>query len=345
MSTAKKAVGGGPISRVAIVGAGISGLTCARTLRDHRIDVTVFEKSRGVGGRMATRRTAEGSRFDHGAQYFTVRDARFERYVQSWMQDGIVASWEGPICTLPNGRIEWKQETTPRFVGVPGMNAICRHLAADLNVRLRTEVRPPAFLRGIWHLSDEQGGQLGQFDYIVTSAPAPQSAVLLAAADDLQQQAEMAKMNGCWAAMLLFDRSVELPFDGAFVHESLLSWIARNDSKPARGGAQESWVLHASPEWTDTRLEDDPVDVLPEMVDAFWRATGAKPRTPSYATGHRWRYAIPPKPLAKRCLFDSQLRIGACGDWCSGPRVEGAFLSSLAMAGRVLAHVKPLAQP
>jgi predicted NAD/FAD-dependent oxidoreductase len=145
--------------------------------------------------------------------------------------------------------------------------------------------------------------------------------------------------------MLSFDRSLELPFAGAFVHDSPLSWIARNDSKPQRGGDQESWTLHASPEWTDQFLEEKPDDILRELLDAFWQATGAKPRKPGYAAGHRWRYAIPPEPLDDRCLFDAERRIGACGDWCSGPRVEGAFLSGMAMAGRVLAQVEALAEP
>jgi predicted NAD/FAD-dependent oxidoreductase len=331
--------------RVAIVGAGISGLMCARTLLDHGIDVTVFEKSRGVGGRMATRRTAEGPRFDHGAQYFTVRDMRFERYVQSWIEDGVVAPWHGRICTLTNGRIEWKNETTPRFVGVPGMNAICRHLAADLDITFGTQVGPPRFDEGIWHLSDKQEKYLGEFDCVISSAPAPQSAELLAAAADLQQQTQLVKMNGCWAAMLTFDQSLELPFDGAFVHQSLLSWIARNNSKPGRADQRESWVVHASPEWTGKCLEDEPNEVLPKLVEAFWQATGAKARKSDYAAIHRWRYAIPPEPLESRCLFDTQLRIGACGDWCSGPRVEGAFLSGMAIAGQVLAHAEALAQP
>jgi predicted NAD/FAD-dependent oxidoreductase len=151
-------------------------------------------------------------------------------------------------------------------------------------------------------------------------------------------------MHGGWAAMLSFDHPLELIFDGAFVHESLLSWIARNDSKPQRGGDQESWVLHAASEWTDTCLEDDPGDVPTRLLDAFWQATGATPRTPSYAASHRWRYAVPVAPLDTRCLFDLDLGIGACGDWCSGPRVEGAFLSGIAMAGGVLVHVEAVPQ-
>ncbi|MHB0960402.1 MAG: NAD(P)/FAD-dependent oxidoreductase [Pirellulaceae bacterium] len=283
---------------MAVVGAGISGLICARTLVDHGTDVVVFEKSRGAGGRMATRRTAEDAQFDHGAQYLTVRDGRFERYVKSWLQDGIVTPWESRIGTLTCGRWEETQKTTPRYVGVPGMSAICRHLAADLDIQFGRRVAQPERDDDGWRLHDVEREHLG-----------------------------------------VFDRSLGLPFDGAFVHESPLSWMARNNSKPQRG-SQESWVLHASPEWTSTYLEDEPGEALPKMLDAFWQATAVMPRTPIYAACHRWRWALPPEPLPHRCLFDSSLRLGACGDWCSGPRVEGAFLSGMAVAGRVLAEVE-----
>ena len=117
---------------------------------------------------------------------------------------------------------------------------------------------------------------------------------------------------------------------------SPLSWIARNDSKPGRGSAGEAWVLHASPEWSSQYIDEEAEKVLPKMINAFWQATGAQRRATSYAAGHKWRYAIPPEPLDSPCLFDPQLRIGACGDWCGGPRVEGAFLSGRALAGYVL---------
>ena len=99
------------------------------------------------------------------------------------------------------------------------------------------------------------------------------------------------------------------------------------------------WVLHASSEWSEEHLEDEPDTVLASLIDAFWQATGTAPKAPTYATSHRWRYAIPVEPLESLCLFDSNRRIGACGDWCGGPRVEGAFLSGVAMAGHVLAHL------
>ncbi len=323
--------------RVAIVGAGIAGLMCGRTLVDHGIEVKVFEKSRGVGGRMATRRTSAGPQFDHGAQYFTVRDARFDRYLKSWTHDGIVAPWEGRIATLANGQLAWKENKTPRFVGVPGMSAVCRHLATDLDVEFQVRVHPPRRIDNTWWLTDEQGKQLGEFDCVITSAPAPQSAELLGAVPGLQQLAQSAQMSGCWAAMIAFEKELDLPLDGAFVDQSPLSWIARNDTKPGRNAAQECWVLHASPEWTTQNIEIDSELALTQLLNAFWQATGIAARTPSYSAIHRWRYAIPTEPLDHRCLIDSELRIGACGDWCSGPRVEGALLSGMAMAGRVLA--------
>jgi len=323
--------------RVAVIGAGISGLICARTLIDQGVRVNVFEKSRGTGGRMATRRTEDGLRFDHGAQYFTVRDEQFQRYVESWQQDGIVAPWNGRICTLTDSQIEWKDRNTPRYVAVPGMNAICKHLAIGLDIKYRCKLQPPLRIDGVWQLTDESGELLDEFDCVITSAPAAQSAELLKASRELSQRAAATKMSGCWAAMLAFDKPTELSFDGAFVHNSPLSWIARNSNKPERGD-RETWVLHASPDWTDQHIDEDANVVQRKLIDALSAATRSALPTPIWSACHRWRYAIPLEPLEDRCLFDETLRLGACGDWCNGPRVEGAFLSGLAIADRVLSH-------
>ncbi|MGY8771060.1 MAG: NAD(P)/FAD-dependent oxidoreductase [Pirellulales bacterium] len=322
--------------KLAVVGAGISGLICARQVRAAGWDVTVYEKSRGVGGRMGTRRADDGLRFDHGAQYFTVRDAEFERYVQDWVTHGSVAVWDGVIVDLANGQASPKPRATPRFIGVPGMNAVCKHLATGLDIQFQTRVVSPRREGDLWRLRNDDGESLGEFDCFVTSAPAPQSADLLASAPELQQLAQATTMSGCWAAMVSFPESLQLSFDGAFVHESPLSWIACNNTKLQRDCGQECWVLHASPAWTNQHIEDQADIALVRLIDTFWQGTGATPRTPSFAAAHRWRYAIPPEPLNDRCLFDAHLRIGACGDWCNGPRVEGAFLSGMAMADRVL---------
>lgn len=330
----------GRTSKIAIVGAGLSGLICGRLLNDHGFDVTVFEKSRGSGGRMATRRTGAGFQFDHGAQYFTVKDERFQRYVASWLQAGLIAEWKGRIGTLTDGQCEQKENQKVRYVGIPGMSALGSHLARDLSVNFGQRVLPPEKQNGSWVLKNEIHQDLGQFDWIVISTPAPQAAELLRGSCSLDRVAKQVSMEGCWAAALIFEEPLNLPLDGAFVHNSPLSWIARDNSKPGRDNTHDVWVLHASADWSRPRLDHASESLLPELEQAFWEATAIAPQPAIETAIHRWRYAIPPNPLASRCLFDPQEKIGACGDWCSGPRVEGAFLSGMAMAGRILGNVE-----
>ncbi len=333
----------GPTNRpqptVAVVGAGISGLTCARSLADHGLPVTVFEKSRGVGGRMVTRRSDNGAVFDHGAQYFTVRDQRFQNCVDSWQHAGLVQRWTGRIVSLCDQNKEQDKSATARFVACPGMNAICRHLAENLEVRTNTRVAAPSRCQDKWLVSDETGSEIGRYDVVVISAPAPQAAELLQGSLHLARRASSVKIAGCWALLVQFPARIDLACDGAFVHDSPLSWIARNSSKPGRNSDLETWILHASAHWTQGHLEEPPEAIREPLLGAFWDATGARATIPSYVVAHRWRYALPTEPLPDRYLFDGDANIGACGDWCSGPRVEGAFLSGAALAERLLALV------
>jgi hypothetical protein len=322
--------------RVAVIGAGISGLFCGRTLVDQGCDVIVFEKSRGAGGRMATRRADAGVQFDHGAQYFTVKDERFARYVRSWQEDGLVARWEGRFATLCRGTLGEPRGTIDRYVATPGMNALCKHLAAELTIKTQVRVGRLTKTQRGWQLHDDQGVDLGEFDAVVVSTPAPQAAELLLPVSPLGQQAASVTMDACWAAMIAFSSPLPIRCDGAFVDDSPLAWIARDSSKPGRKNQPESWVLHASRDWTRTHLEADAADVLTQLLTAFWEATSLPPAEPITASAHRWRYALADEPHTQRCLFDAASRLVACGDWCSGPRVEGAFLSGMAAAGALL---------
>jgi len=322
---------------VAVIGAGLSGLTCARELADGGLEVRVFDKARGPGGRMATRRAGD-LRFDHGAQYFTVRDDRFAGTVDSWYRQGIVAPWSGTIVVVDHGTVSLESSRTPRFVGVPGMNAVCRHLARYLDVSYGTRIGMLNRLGDRWVLTDEGGVELGPFDAVVVSAPAPQTGALLSTCSpDLAARAASVEMAPCWAVMMTFPESLNLGFDGAFVNNSPITWAARDASKPERPD-HESWVIHASSEWTTAHLELKPDRAAEVLVREFRAALGLERGDPEHLTAHRWRFALPLEPLRETFLFDPNLRLAACGDWCGGPRVEGAFLSGLAAADRILAR-------
>jgi photolyase PhrII len=330
----------GPL-RVAVIGAGISGLFAARTMGDHGIDVTVFEKSRGLGGRMATRRTDHGA-FDHGAQYFTARDHRFQRYVNSWKEMGLVQCWPNvgkhpPIVVLENGTLKSESNSVDRFVATPGMNSICRHLADGIQVQTKTRVDRIRRSGAQIKLFDQDDSELGPFDRLILSLPSGQAAELLNSEfPDLASKISQVNMNPCWATMATLPAPVTNRWSGAFLHDSFLSWTSRNNTKPGRSNEPECIVIHATPDWTLQHWEDDADQVAAWMLAEYWNATGCQPQSPLHLQAHRWKYALPVETRNRRPLADNQSVVTVCGDWTAGGRIEGAFLSGMSAAGRIL---------
>ena len=324
---------------VAVIGAGLSGLMAARTLADHGLKVHVFDKARGPGGRMATRRRDDYA-FDHGAQYFTARDDRFRRSVEAWVADGLVEPWNGRIATAQQGRLTAKPDGPTRYVGVPRMSALTRHLSTDLAIQYQTRVGHVERLDDGWRLCDDAGQDLGRYDVVLVTTPPVQAAPLLAEAPTLAGHVEAVTMRPCWAVMAVFDTPLPLAHDGLFIHDAPVSWAARNNSKPGRP-PRESWVLHGAPSWSDAHLEADTETVANHLLAAFFEATGLAPVVPRFVQAHRWRYALADNPLDAGCLWDADLKMGVCADWCNNSRVEGAFLSGMAVAGRVLGLPDP----
>ncbi|TWU59481.1 Deoxyribodipyrimidine photo-lyase [Rubripirellula tenax] len=333
-------------SRVAVVGAGIGGLIAARTLADHGVEVSIFEKSAGVGGRIATRRSevsGESVTFDHGAQYFTSRDPRFRRYVQSWIQDGVVEPWLGKIVELgPSGHIVGEKTGTPRYVGAPTMNHLAKHLANDLSIHLRTTVsrldRQPD---GRWTIVGDDGQLIGDFDKVIVNCPPLQAKAIVSDHSPIAAKIDEATMNPTWALMLAADGLNDLDFDGAFINEGPLSWIARDSSKPKRktSGDNHAWVLHASSQWSAANVDRDANEVQKELIQAIETATGRSVGNVTLAMPRRWLYAIPATTLDCDSLWDGDAGIGVCGDWCGGPRIEGAFLSGMSVVGSLLRQI------
>ena len=334
---------GGRRLRIAVIGAGLSGLAAARALADQQYAVTVFEKSRGRGGRAATRRLEPALTggadaplsVDHGAQYFTARDPRFRRRVLSWAQRGIVASWSGRLGAFDGEGFTTVGDADERWVGVPGMSALARYLAEDLDLVLQTRVVPPRREGGHWRLRDDTGRDLGIFDRVLVSAPGPQAAELLEAVPRLAAQAACAGFAPCWTVLLGLEAAPDLGFDALFVNAGPLRWAARDGSKPGRAG--QTWVLHATPDWARAHLDDAPEAVVSALTAALRELTGGRLPAVRWGLAHRWLYSLAEATLELDCLWDPQSGIGACGDWCSGARVEGAWLSGEALAGRVAA--------
>jgi predicted NAD/FAD-dependent oxidoreductase len=330
-----------PALRVAVVGAGMAGLACAGSLARHGAQVSIFDKGRGPGGRVATRLTEHGS-FDHGAQYFTVHTHAFESHVQRWRAAGAIAAWTGPLVAFSHRRLIESPLAAERLVGVGGMNALGRHLAQGLEIACDTQVARLERRGGLWMLYDARNRPLAVrgFDAVVVTAPSPQAAELLRDLTPLAAIAAAVRWEPCWTALLALSRSTGAGFEAAYVGDDpILGWISRDDRKAERArvsGVAERWVLHANARWSRKYF-----DLAPEAA-AHWlgRAFSARlgrPVTVRSLVGHRWRYAMPVRPLGEPYLWDRVARVGLAGDWCDDPRIEGAFLSGLALAAAVAA--------
>ncbi|MDO9597525.1 MAG: NAD(P)-binding protein [Azoarcus sp.] len=329
-----------PPQHAAVVGAGIAGLSCATLLQSAGFAVSVFDKSRGPSGRMSTWR-GDGWQCDHGAQYFTARQPDFRAEVARWQHAGVAASWRPRLHILGDPSAHVPDPDLERFVGLPRMSAPCRFLADGLDIEVGTTIRQLQRRADGWHLRSAERGWLERsFDVVLLALPAPQAAPLLSGvAADLAVLAGQVVMRGAWALMLRFSAPLELPFDAAFVNSGPLRWIARDNSKPGRGAA-ETWLLHANAAWSEAHMEDDADRVSTILQQAFAdlvSVTGGLPEAPAWVA-HRWRYADGATPLNHSCLWHAGSRIGLCGDWLNGGKVEGAWLSGRELGERVAAH-------
>lgn len=310
---------------IAIIGAGMAGLSCAQALSAAGHKVRLFDKGRGPGGRMATRRAevcGATLRFDHGAQYFKALDSAFAVQCQEWRAAGVLADWPA----AGDGAL----------VGAPGMNAVIRHMAERLDVVWGARVEQIEWwdAQRQWRLHSD--ADAANFAGVVCATPAEQAAVLLeGSATAYAAKAREVLSDPCWAVMASFDGPLEIAQDTLRSDDGPIAWAARNSAKPGREGA-ESWVMHASKARSLELLDEAKEDVAQQLLRDFFKETRLKPVAPVHLAAHRWLYAFPRVEEAQVSLWDEALRIGACGDWLVAPNVEGAWLSGQHLAAQML---------
>ncbi len=307
--------------KIGIIGAGLAGLTAARALANAGYAIMLFDKARGPGGRMSTRRveTSAGMAFfDHGAQYFNVRDAGFAKAVAHWEAAGAAARWPAA------GGNAW--------VGTPGMNAIIKAEAAGHDVRWNCRIESIVRDGPGWQLAHAEGAET--VDTVIVAVPAEQVAPLLA--EHMPEWAALAEATisqPCWTVMAAFAERVACAPDCLREHGAI-GWAARNSAKPGRTGP-ESWVVQGSAAWSAAHLEDEADAVIAALLADLAAATGAPLPATLAVQAHRWRYALS-GAAGRTALWDGDLRLGVSGDWLIGPRIESAWASGRALAAAIV---------
>jgi predicted NAD/FAD-dependent oxidoreductase len=315
--------------RIAVIGAGIAGLACARELARADAQVTLFERSRGLGGRLGTRRHGNFA-FDHGAQYVTARNRTFVRYLETASRSGVLSRWSPRI--LEDQRL-LETPIDDWYVGQPGMSALVRPLSRNVDLQSGVGVHELIQSQRGWELQTDSGRPNAIFNAIAVAVPAPQALTLLGPHGRTFHRRTEVQRAPCWSAMIACAAPLGDQVDVRRWSSGPLTWAACDSSKPQRPAGPQCWVVHASVAWSRERLEADAREVAQLLLHEFAAATGIRLPVPIHLEAHRWRHALVQRPLGLPCLVDEESAAGACGDWCTAPRVEAAFDS-----GRALAH-------
>jgi renalase len=309
--------------RVAIIGAGIAGLACAAALRAAGVACVLFDKGRRPGGRVSSLKLDDRV-WDFGAPFVRASDPDFAAQLALWSEAGIVRAWSAG----PKGA----------QVGMPAMAAIVEAQCAAHEVQFAAQIQRAEQRADGWYLHHADTAS-GPFPALILALPAEQAAAQLSLLDlGMAREAAAVRSQARWSAMLAFDQ----PLTGvpAFLQDNGdLAWAARESSKPGRSSASDCWVLHASSDWSARNLERDPAEVARDLLALFGDLSDRPLPKPAFLKAHRWRFAC---PFGQRgtVLWNPQLLLGACGDWCVAPGIEGAWLSGNQLAGLALRDLR-----
>ncbi|MBX2855346.1 MAG: FAD-dependent oxidoreductase, partial [Rhodobacteraceae bacterium] len=309
---------------IAVIGAGLAGLTAARELRTDGAAVTVFEKSRGPGGRLATRRPfgrEDPLGIDHGAPFAQAEHA-------------------GTLAALIELGQPWAPNGGPTLgaIGVPGMNDLVKPIAEGLRLITETEIQEIARGPEDWLLIDAADGRHGPFDGVAVAVPAPQAAGLLGETCGDVQKAEM---RPCWTLLLAYETVDIAPVELLRPAEGPLELIIQNSAKPGRGlerAAQaQTWAAHATAEWSIAHLEMSKEEAAEQLYTLALEIAPLPKAVPAYRAAHRWRYSQTTKTVGRAYWLSTEGDLGCCGDWRLGPNAGDAYRSGL-MLGRAMAE-------
>lgn len=312
---------------VAIIGAGIAGLSAARVLQSAGVDVVLLDKGRRPGGRMATRQQHD-RQFDHGVQYLRPHARRTAVLFSEWRKADLIKPWRAQAFELPQRK---KVDTSSWHVAIPTQNSLAKHLAENLNIHCKFTAVDVSGEKGRWAIIGQKHQSAGPFQEVFLTCPAEQTAQLLSPFPELQEVALETTSRPCLATMVEFEEEVMVDFEAAFIDEGPLAWVCRDSAKPGRP-EKECWVLHASEAWSRRHLEAPPEKIASLMLSAFAPLSPVELPPVSYCRSHRWRYAF---PLTTRKLTyhrDQELGLSLAGDWCNTPNFEGAYWSGYDLA-------------
>ena len=317
------------MKKIAIIGSGITGCTLAVNLKEY--DITIFDKSRGVGGRLATRR-ANNFVFDHGAPFFQIKTKDFYNFLKPAIKNNYINSWKARFVDINDknlySKFNWKY-SDKLFIGTPNMNMVGKFFCKNFKLKLSSKIVNIFKLENLWYLEDDTKKKYGPFEWLYLTVPAAQAALICKFSSSLRNKLKKIKMGSCYSLMLGFNKKIDLGFDFAFVKNKLIKSISVNSAKPERDEKNITCMVIL----TNMNIKEEKTLLkkmfIKKLIKECSNITNLNLSDNDNQALHYWRYSQIINPPLYDSIVNYDLKLAICGDWMVGPYAESGFLSAL----------------
>ena len=327
------------MKNVAVIGAGITGITLANLLQK-KVKLTVFEKSRGVGGRMATRR-AEPYQFNHGAQYFKIENEEFKDFLSPLMENKIVKPLEVNYVEISNKKVikRLKTDNKKYHTAESKMNSIVKYLLNNnFIIKLSCKIEKTIKEQGKWFIIDNERVSYGPYDWLLITIPPYQGIEILSDNFKFLNIMKENKMRSCYSLMLGFDKIKEFDFDTALFLDEDVQWLSLR--KKILGNKEYfNLLINSSYNFAEQNINCSKNKISDYLIEQISDILKCELNNYKHKALHFWKYAMSEKNNNLGSLLDEDLKVIVCGDWCMNGKVEGGFLSAKDAAIKLLKYI------
>jgi renalase len=316
---------------ICILGSGIAGSTIANLL-SKKYSIHVFDKARGPGGRSSNKRFKDKLSFDHGVQYIAPKSKEFKKFTQTLFKKKILKIWDG-------NHLDFTFEKKPvsiRYIGKKANNDLNKFNLKGVKQTFASTITKIEFKRKIWEITLKDNTKY-QFKYLVLTCPFPQLKKIARKYLGRKIRNLKVQMQPNITVMVALKNQKNLPISSIKFNDDILSWAANENSKKRFKSKTNLWTLQASLKWSKKNINKYKNDssIIKKLISRFINLTGFDKNKIIFTGVHGWKYSYNYEKTPLLSFWDKKIKLGICGDWFNGPKVENAWLSANDLAKKI----------
>ena len=309
-----------------VIGSGISGATIANLL-NKKYQLDLFDKGRGPGGRASFKRIKDKIGFDHGTQYISPKTRNFKKFTSNLIKKKILKKWGGTHIFLNSKKKEDKKHI--KIIGKNGNNDICKYLLKKIRCYYQSEVKKIYYKDRSWFLLFNDG-KVKTYKGIILTCPFPQLRKLSKKFINNSFIKKNIKMDSNITVMIAIKKGKKVPSSFLF-DDPILGWAGNENTKKRFKSKYELWTLQSTFKWANKKINGNKKDLKENskiLIEKFFKLTKIKKTKIVYSINHGWKYSSNSKPFRIKSYWNSAKKLGVCGDWFVGPRLESGWISA-----------------